>query len=226
MKPRILIVDDDIVTLKIFKRHLEDKYDITTENSGFRFIEKMDTYDVDLILMDLEMPIINGLQAFDEILKNPRIKNIPVAFLSGVANPSIVRNLMEKGSAGYLVKTMSKSELIDKIDGMLQNAGPRVVSPEVMIIEGNIEVLKSMRQTLSEDIYTVKTVRNLVEASKYLESHQPSLIIIGHDQSGISVDEVYNVLAETVRKKHIRTLRMEEPLFETELLDKVADALE
>lgn len=226
MKPRILIVDDDIVTLKIFKRHLEDKYDITTESSGFRFIEKMDTYDVDLILMDLEMPIINGLQAFDEISKNPRIKNIPVAFLSGVANPSIVRNLMEKGSAGYLVKTMSKSELIDKIDGMLQNAGPRVVSPEVMIIEGNIEVLKSMRQTLSEDIYTVKTVRNLVEASKYLESHQPSLIIIGHDQSGTSVDEVYNVLAETVRKKHIRTLRMEEPLFETELLDKVADALE
>lgn len=226
MKPRILIVDDDIVTLKIFKRHLEDKYDIMTESSGFRFIEKMDTYDVDLILMDLEMPIINGLQAFDEISKNPRIKNIPVAFLSGVANPSIVRNLMEKGSAGYLVKTMSKSELIDKIDGMLQNAGPRVVSPEVMIIEGNIEVLKSMRQTLSEDIYTVKTVRNLVEASKYLESHQPSLIIIGHDQSGTSVDEVYNVLAETVRKKHIRTLRMEEPLFETELLDKVADALE
>lgn len=225
MKPRILIVDDDIVTLKIFKRHLEDKYEIMTESSGFRFIEKMDTYDVDLILMDLEMPIINGLQAFDEILKNPRIKNIPVAFLSGVANPSIVRNLMEKGSAGYLVKTMSKSELIDKIDGMLQNAGPRVVSPEVMIIEGNIEVLKSMRQTLSEDIYTVKTVRNLVEASKYLESHQPSLIIIGHDQSGTSVDEIYDVLAETVRKKHIRTLRMEEPLFETELLDKVADAL-
>ena len=55
MKKRILIVDDDIMTLKLLKKNLEETYDVVTENAGYRFVEKMETYEADLILLDIEM---------------------------------------------------------------------------------------------------------------------------------------------------------------------------
>ena len=116
MKKRILIVDDDIMTLKILKKYLEETYDVVTENAGYRFIEKMGSYEADMILLDIEMPVVNGLQAFEEIVRNPDLKDVPVVFLSGVSNPNLVRELMGKGAAGYLVKTIPKGELLARIE--------------------------------------------------------------------------------------------------------------
>ena len=94
MKKRILIVDDDIMTLKILKKYLEDTYDVVTENAGYRFVEKMGSYGADLILLDIEMPVVNGIEAFDKLIKDPELNETPVVFLSGVANPNLVRELM------------------------------------------------------------------------------------------------------------------------------------
>ena len=149
MKKRILIVDDDIMTLKILKKYLEDTYDVVTENAGYRFIEKMGSYEADLILLDIEMPVVNGLEAFEKLMENPELSEIPVVFLSGVANPNLVRELMGKGAAGYLVKTIPKSELLARLEKIFNENASRIRNKEVLILDNDIERLKSMRGSLT-----------------------------------------------------------------------------
>lgn len=225
MKKRILIVDDDIMTLKILKKYLEDTYDVVTENAGYRFVEKMSNYEADLILLDIEMPVVNGLQAFDTLLKNPELKDTPVVFLSGVSNPNLVRELMSKGAAGYLVKTIPKGELLSRLDKIFNDSGKREVTPEVLILDNDIDRLKAMRENLTSNNYKVKVARNSVDAIDYVKNHHPNLFIIGHDSSGVEPQELYRTLEKTIREEHVVPLVMEENFFTTELIDRVNAAL-
>ncbi len=225
MKKRILIVDDDIMTLKILKKYLEDTYDVVTENAGYRFIEKMGSYNADLILLDIEMPVVNGLQAFDALLQNPEYKNIPVVFLSGVSNPNLVRELMSKGAAGYLVKTIPKSELLSRLDKIFNDDSSREPSPEILILDNDIEQLKRMRDNLISNNYKVKVTRNSMEAVDYIKSHHPNLFIIGRDSSGVSPQEVFDSLDRVIRDERVIPLVMEENFFSSELIDRVNAAL-
>ena len=225
MKKRILIVDDDIMTLKILKKYLEGTYDVITENAGYRFIEKMGSYDADLILLDIEMPVVNGLQAFDKFIKNPELKDTPVVFLSGVSDPGLVRELMSKGAAGYLVKTIPKSELLSRIEKIFNESSTREVTPEVLILDNDIDNLKSMRDNLLANNYKVKVVRNSMEAVDYIRSHHPHLFIIGRDSSGVDPRDVYSSLDGVIRQERVIPLVMEENFFSSELIDRVKDAL-
>ena len=117
----ILIIDDDIMTLQIMKKHLEKYYEVQIENAGYRFLKKINEYKMDLILLDIEMPIMNGKQVFDELRQMPEYHQIPVIFLTGVVEPQLVMQLMQEGAAGYIVKTAGKEEMLKKIDRVLTN---------------------------------------------------------------------------------------------------------
>ncbi len=225
MKKRVLIVDDDIMTLKILKKYLEGTYDVVIENAGYRFVEKMGSYNADLILLDVEMPVVNGLQAYDMLLKNPDLNDIPVVFLSGVSNPNLVRELMNKGAAGYLVKTIPKGELLARLEKIFSENTKRCVTPEVLILDNDIENLKKMRESLSANNFKVKVVRTSVEAVNHIKDHHPNVFIIGHDSSGVSPSDVYNSLESVIRQERVIPLVMEENFFSTELIDRVNNAL-
>lgn len=225
MKKRVLIVDDDIMTLKILKKYLEDTYDVITENAGYRFVEKMGSYDADLILLDIEMPVVNGLEAFDRILANPALADVPVVFLSGVSNPNLVRELMNRGAAGYLLKTIPKSELLSRLEKVFSENSKRDVTQEILILDNDIAQLKAMRDNLLENNYKVKTVRNTVEAVEYIKNHHPNLFIIGRDSSGVAPQAVYESIDRIIRDERVIPLVMEENFFSTELIDRVKAAL-
>ena len=225
MKKRVLIVDDDIMTLKILRKYLEESYDVVTENAGYRFVERMESYNADLILLDIEMPVVNGLQAFDELLANPATSHIPVVFLSGVSNPNLVRELMAKGAAGYLVKTIPKAELLSRLDKVFNETPERKVTHEVLILDNDITRLKEMRENLISNNFKVKAARSSVEAIEYIKNHHPDLFIIGHDSTGAEPQEVYNSLERIIRDERVVPLVMEENYFSSELIDKVNAAL-
>ena len=225
MKKRVLIVDDDIMTLKILKKYLEDTYDVITENAGYRFVEKMGSYDADLILLDIEMPVVNGLEAFDRILANPELADVPVVFLSGVSNPNLVRELMNRGAAGYLLKTIPKSELLSRLEKVFSENSKRDVTQEILILDNDIAQLKAMRDNLLANNYKVKTVRNTVEAVEYIKNHHPNLFIIGRDSSSVAPQAVYESIDRIIRDERVIPLVMEENFFSTELIDRVKAAL-
>ena len=86
MKKRILVVDDDTMNLVRTKRILETKYDVVLVESGIKALDKVGRQKMDLVLLDIEMPKMNGFETFE------RMKNItsdtPVIFLTEIGRAS------------------------------------------------------------------------------------------------------------------------------------------
>ena len=67
MKKRILVVDDDTMNLLRTKRILEDEYDVLLVDSGHKALDKLERERLDLVLLDIEMPKMNGFETFERM---------------------------------------------------------------------------------------------------------------------------------------------------------------
>lgn len=106
-KKHILIVDDDRNMLKILKNSLSQKYDVTTMINGLLVEKFLEIKNVDLIVLDYEMPIENGAEIFRKLKNNEKYKDIPVCFLTGVSERSKIEEIMMLRPHGYLLKPIN-----------------------------------------------------------------------------------------------------------------------
>ena len=113
---RILIVDDDPDYAKIVKEWIKDvfKVDIVTAGvQAINFLMKLPPNDqVDLILLDYEMPVVDGPQVLQMLRSDEVTEKIPVVFLTGVGDRESVTRVMSLKPDGYLLKSTSKDGLL------------------------------------------------------------------------------------------------------------------
>ena len=120
-RKRVLIVDDDPSYAKIVRGWIGDKYQTNIVLNGTQAITFLVKNKVDLILLDYEMPIVDGPQVLEMIRSEEEIKDIPVVFLTGVGTKESVQRVLSLGPAGYVLKTTTKENLIAKIRSVLAN---------------------------------------------------------------------------------------------------------
>ena len=119
-RKRILVVDDDAMQLNNIKKLLKEFYDVTAVNSGKACLQFLESHECDLIFLDFLMPEESGPQVFYKLRDNPKTKDIPVVFLTGMAEKKVVvKTLTELKPAGYIVKPSSKKDLVNKIMDIL-----------------------------------------------------------------------------------------------------------
>lgn len=119
-RKRILVVDDDVMQLNNMKKLLKEFYNVTAVNSGKSCIKFLENHQCDLIFLDFLMPEESGAQVFYKLRDNPKTKDIPVVFLTGVTEKKVVvKTLTELKPAGYIVKPASKKDLVNKIMDIL-----------------------------------------------------------------------------------------------------------
>lgn len=114
-RKHILVVDDDRIILKMLKTALSDNYDVTTMVNGVVAEKFLETKDVDLVILDYEMPIETGADVFRKIKSNPRISNTPVCFLTGVSDREKIMEVMSLKPHGYLLKPIDMDMLLATI---------------------------------------------------------------------------------------------------------------
>ena len=112
----ILLVDDDIDFISIAALWLDDDYKVDGVNSGKEALRYLDKHRPDLILLDYDMPEIDGYELFDKIKKNPLIAHIPIIFLTGKNDRESVMKIINRKPDGYLLKSMGRTELLNSID--------------------------------------------------------------------------------------------------------------
>lgn len=112
----ILIVDDDIVYLSMLNEILKDIYRITTVDSGEKAMMWLYENRVDLILLDYEMPEIDGPEFFFMLKSKAHLKHIPVMFLTGKQDRESVMKVLDLGPEGYILKGGDKKVLLDKLE--------------------------------------------------------------------------------------------------------------
>jgi CheY-like chemotaxis protein len=80
---KILIVDDNLLTLKQLEVHLSQRYEVILAKTGKLAVEICKTVKPDLILLDVKMPEMDGFETMSELRKNPALEFIPILFLTG-----------------------------------------------------------------------------------------------------------------------------------------------
>ena len=115
MKPRLLLVDDEEMFLEYLSKRLRNlRYDVTTCLTGEEVLEKIGQCDFDVVILDVLMPGIDGLETLVEIKKMKPLTE--VIMLTGHASLESGINGMRMGAFDYLRKPFDTDELVSKIN--------------------------------------------------------------------------------------------------------------
>ncbi|MBR2186236.1 MAG: response regulator [Lachnospiraceae bacterium] len=113
---KILVVDDSGPMLRNLREWLGGKYKVIPANSGAMAMKYISRELPDLILLDYEMPVVNGKQVLEMIRTEVDFQSIPVIFLTSRNDKESVASVMALRPQGYLLKTLPPEEIINSID--------------------------------------------------------------------------------------------------------------
>lgn len=118
-KPHIIVVDDNAVLLRNMRNMLQENYQVSLASSAVQCMKIMGQKRPDLIILDYEMPLIDGKQTLAMIRAEEEYKDIPVIFLTGIADKAHVDAVLDLKPAGYFVKPPMQSKIIGAIEEIL-----------------------------------------------------------------------------------------------------------
>lgn len=124
MQKSILIVDDDKMSTKLTEMNLTQYgYEVYTANTGMEAISFLRQQTVDLILLDIQMPIMNGIKTLKAIRKRPQMADTPVIFLTGSADRDMVIDACKLEAVDYIVKPFVPRDLFIRVENALNESG-------------------------------------------------------------------------------------------------------
>ncbi len=122
---KILLVDDNPSIRRIGKFMLEENYEVVTSNDGKEGVQAAKKENPDLILMDVQMPNMTGIEATKAIKADPKTTNIPIVIVSGQGKDTEVMEGMQAGVEDYVVKPFDAEDLNRKIKKYIRNTGAK-----------------------------------------------------------------------------------------------------
>ncbi len=119
-KPRLLVVDDSISIRKYVQRFLDRTgYEVEVASDGMEALNIMGRVKFDIVITDLEMPVMHGYDLMAEMKKNPDLAHIPVIVLTSRAGDKHRQKATEMGARDYLVKPFEEKELLGALNKLL-----------------------------------------------------------------------------------------------------------
>ena len=166
---------------------------VYTANNGKAAVDMVHSHDIDCVIMDINMPVLNGLEATKAIKKEkPHIKVIVVSML---CDASIVNKMLKAGADAFINKDTGKSELLKAIEKVM--SGEKYISPEISL-----------------DLFTHLSDRNLSQPESERQLTPRELEIIRHIAAGLTNIEIAATLflspatVDTHRKNMLAKLHL------------------
>ena len=123
-QPKILIVDDEALILKAYRDGLvRAGYQVIVAENGRVALEQLKNHPIDLVLLDIIMPEMDGLEVLEQIKSDPKLKAIPVLVLSVSGQIHDIQTSKKLGAEDYLVKTeYSMKEIVNRVKFHLESS--------------------------------------------------------------------------------------------------------
>ncbi len=121
MKKKILIVEDDKALLKVLQLHLMISYDIILAKNGKQGLEMATTHLPDIILLDIMMPVMNGLDVLKRLKDDPATARIPVILLTAKDEVENIYGGYRLGADYYISKPFTNTQLLNGINLFLES---------------------------------------------------------------------------------------------------------
>lgn len=188
-KTRLLIADDHTLVLEGLKRILEPEFDfVGTAENGREVLRLADELKPDVVLLDISMPILNGIDTARQLLK--RAPQTKVIFVTMHSDPDYVAEAFRSGASGYLLKRSAASELVNAIHEVMKGrcyVTPLVTSEALGPLFGGTTVPRKLSSTLTPrqrevlqlvaEGKSVKEIAGILKVSaKTVEFHKSALM--------------------------------------------------
>ena len=203
MYNKILIVEDTrLIREEIYDILTLEGYMVLEAENGAVGYEMAITMLPDLILSDILMPELNGLEMFEKLKKNKKTKNIPLIFLSAKGGNEDIRSGMNAGAEDYLIKPINANELVEVVHRKLKKR--QLIKNNIdQLIDENKFLLKEAGRMAKIGYWTYDIETNTTNWSKFIYS------VYGNDpKDGIPENtEVLNCFDEKSRKQLIKATK-------------------
>jgi putative two-component system response regulator len=115
MKKEILVIDDNLSTLKQVATFLKDRYDFSLMRSGEKAVSYCETENPDLVLLDVDMPEMDGFETIRRLKELHNMRGVPVIFLSGYIDSGTEVKALESGARDFITKPVDQDILLHRI---------------------------------------------------------------------------------------------------------------
>jgi PAS domain S-box-containing protein len=224
-KPSILVVDDESTNLKVAAECLIQEYVVHLTRSGQEALAILEKKRVDVILLDIRMPEMDGFQTCERIKKLTGKENIPIIFLTSDDSQATISKAFEMGAVDYILKPFKVLELLARVRNRVETEMLKVRQARL------IQELTVQSEIIKKNVAYIKTdaLGIIMEASpsfcKLFEHPSDSglecnELLIGKNikilKSNHTSPEVYKVLWETISSGETFTHEIEDRKFNGE----------
>ena len=192
----IFLVDDDITNLTIGKKALSGSYNVFTLNSASVMMEMLENIQPDLILLDVNMPEMDGYEAIKQLKASESTAQIPIIFLTALGNEDMELQGLSLGAIDYITKPFSTPLLLKRIEvHLLVEAQKR----ELLFFNSNltqrvdektktvVELKNAIRSTMAElvDYRDEVTGGHIIRTQRYIKALMDAM-----RANGVYADEI------------------------------------
>ena len=212
-RPSILIVDDTETNVDILVELLSDSYEIVVSLDGKSALEILEEQEVDLILLDIMMPKMDGYEVCRRVKENGKTDDIPIIFITAKTDEESIEKAYEAGGMDYVTKPFKPKELFARIETQLQ------VRALIKELESSKNALKHLSET--DPMTDLCNRRHLNHTSKSImelaRRNKTALTVVmldidkfkkvndtyGHDVGDNIIISIANILLEITRKSDL-----------------------
>lgn len=114
---KILFADDEPIVRNLYANSLQAiaGFEVETASDGQEALQKIGDFQPNLIILDVYMPNMSGVDVLKELKSSPKTSDIPVIMFSGVAEMNTITECLELGAIGYIEKDEELEDIISKI---------------------------------------------------------------------------------------------------------------
>ncbi len=174
---KILIVDDSPGARAVIQKELASTWsNIYKAENGLEAVEKAKQIKPDIITMDVEMPVMGGLEACQRLKENPATENIPVLIITASDTPMLRARGFEAGAVEYFTKPFTPGRLTGFLKMLVESR--KIVKKEKILVADDSSVTRHiMRYFFKKNGYNVETAADGETALEILPKFRPDIIV-------------------------------------------------
>lgn len=206
----VLILEDNLLSRRAMAQIIVKNFDykVLEASNGVEGISHFSEEPPNLILLDVHMPVMDGLQFLTTIRNNPAYKDIPVIVITADQSKDLLREMMKVGISDFILKPIDQQEIKKKVKYYIEkslnsNKGRSLkkskpsdhLHKKILIIDEDIRFSRFAKNQLAERFKTFEA-KNSAEGLQIYQKLQPEIILLGENLSIINE----TLLAENIRK--------------------------
>lgn len=185
-KPRLLLVDDDTVTLQVLSKTLAPYARMRFARSGAEAIKAVEAELPDLLILDVNMPGLGGMEVLAQLRARPASAQLPVILVTSASDEALEAAALQIGAQDFIRKPFQPELLVDRMRALLrlsalrarQPAAGNLRSARILLVDDDPLAIESLRSTLAPLGATLLAAADGEEALAQMHGEVPDLVLL------------------------------------------------